>query len=188
MAKIYTFYSNGAMGLNLRVQGIPVKVRFNNPNGGKASYVTTREAVAETLRRTLQFKTGAITEMEDLQQSLPRRGEQTTDNSQQTEEAKKPSWMTGSMTGGKKTTPSPSQGRENDDVNNDGQQATDDGEQVDLFGNPLNGKMGVEDVTSYMEAKEYLTGTLGVDTEMVRNKTLLMEYCEKNSIKFPNWK
>lgn len=209
--KLYRFWSRSQHILTVSKQGRKCKVKFSTPYDGLARYSTSDEHIARQIRKSVPYLNGMIKEEEPISNKVYTQPETT---SFVKKEQQKPTWMQRGVKLNKPLaaeaakpaddnvnkqrvpqTPTPvtiagntEEGFEPEagEVNTKTEPTTEPTTES-TSGNVVQGDMfgiKLEDVETYMEAKDYVRNVLGAD---VTRKEEVKEYCSQHGIVFPKF-
>ena len=192
--KVYRFSSKNQHILVVTWKGRKYKVKFTTPYSGVSRFNTSYESLAQRIRESWQFKSGQIIEDAPVMREPKKAAMPAQKVENEPTKPKVASWMQRSVKSGNKTAPADAEETtaktEETTVNAEGTTAEApteaEGAAAENQGPMEQTMFGIklEEVETYMDAKQYVRDVLGVD---VTRKEEVKEYCEKNNIQFPNY-
>jgi len=179
---LYRFYSKSQHILNVSLRGRKFKVKFSTPYNGLARYSTNDECIARQIRKSFPFLNGMIKEESPITSNAATIKQETVAFSEKKGNTGKADWMNRSVMVKKRASESNNNPIADATAAKAPETTT---EQAD--GKAVQGEMfgiKLEEVESYMEAKEYVRDVLGAD---VTRKEEVKEYCATHNIVFPKF-
>lgn len=181
MSKQYKFKSRSAFSFAVQHQGRQVYVNFSAAYRGLSFYITKDEKLAEKIRQHRWFKQGRITE--EVVEIKPRQPEPA--YVPKAPEPPKPYSILGkSMTGGQKQKREAVIEQAAKAIEQSMPAASEPAEQEKQQD---SGAFRAEDVTSFMEAKEFFITNFGVSRSECATKEALSALCREFNVEFPNY-
>jgi pyruvate/2-oxoglutarate dehydrogenase complex dihydrolipoamide acyltransferase (E2) component len=157
-------------------------VSFSAAFRGTSTYFTTDEQLAEKIRSHRWFREGRITEVKESPKEQEETKEETAAAAAPAKTEVKYSVMgqrfvraTAQPTVKEETTPEPEEETPEDEATEDEAEETPSAE------------LNADDVTTFMEAKEYLMDAYGIERSAIRTKEAMAEVCREKGITFNNY-
>lgn len=169
---LHKFTSNSQIFVKCVLGGCVRSIKFCLAEGG-CYYITTDESVVDAIRKHRMFRLGRITETIEEEAEEHKEEEQTETPLQ---DDYKP--IKTKLTGRRFIAAVESEARqeeaEAETVSNDVQERGEEG------------KITIDSVKFYLEAKTYLKEVLHVDQQLISTKQKMKDYCNEHGIVFPN--
>lgn len=179
MNKQFKFTSHSALSFSVSVHGRQTYINFSPAYRGLSYFITTDELVAEKVRAHRWFREGRI--KESVEELIPAKKEHPYIQAPMPEK-KKYSILGKTMAAPKSVNPQ-RQDMEEDRVVK---------EEPTVEGTTDNAENGVssfvaEDVTSFMEAKEFFITNFGIQRSEMPTKEAVSALCGQYNVVFPNY-
>ena len=190
--KLYRFRSKSQHILVISYLGRKMKVKFSAPYNGVSRYNTRDEVVAKQIRKSQAFRGGMIVE-DDAVQCQAKKTVILTEPKKAPEPKNTPAWMRQSVkVGGRKAAQVPQIPVAETTPGAGGMAAEDAVGLPDEGAGKANPKvvqdemfqMSLEDVETYMDAKQYVNDVLHAD---LTRKEEVKAYCMEHNVVFPNF-
>ena len=195
--KLYRFRSKSQHILVISYLGRKMKVKFSAPYNGVSRYNTRDEVVAKQIRKSQAFRGGMIVE-DDAVQCQAKKTVILAEPKKAPEPKNTPAWMRQSVkVGGRKAADYPLPTKTSKEEKK-ADMAAGMASAEDAVGLPDEGagkanpkvvqdemfQMSLEDVETYMDAKQYVNDVLHAD---LTRKEEVKAYCMEHNVVFPNF-
>lgn len=180
MKKLYKFVANSSLSFAVIHRGRMMYVNFSAFFRGKSTYHTTDRELAEKIRAHKWFREGRITETMEEDENVIHEENEKVSVLQKKEERQRYSIL------GKRMytyIPPVSSNLEKKESGSTKQ----DGEKEESIQKDRDMQEDIENVTSFLEAKDFFEFRFKVPRSQCGNKEALSSLCRKHGIQFPNY-
>jgi hypothetical protein len=188
MSKLYHFTAKSSLSFRVIHRGREMYVTFSQCFRGCASFFTEDESLARQIRQHRWFREGRIKEVEDTEESKP----QPASTPASTAPARKAYTTAGMRFAASSPASAKTEAQTEevtpaeDPVSEEAVVAASSFDEEDLSVSQ-DSLLRPEEVTSFMEAKEYITTHFEVDRNALRSKQDLADFCAQHGITFDNY-
>lgn len=180
MKKLYKFVANSSLSFAVIHCGRMMYINFSAFFRGKSTYHTTDRELAEKIRAHKWYREGRITEIIEEDEDVIH--DENEENSVLQEKEVKQRY---SILGERMCTYIPPASSNQEEKESRSTEQT--GEKEEVIQEDRNIQEDIENVTSFLEAKDFFEGRFKVPRSQCGNKETLSSLCKEHGIQFPNY-